>query len=53
MHADQPLKYLKNFGEFSAVWAALESATKIDQKLIVHALALMNEAMGKDEENAI
>lgn len=45
--------YLKNFGEFSTVLAALESATKIDQKLIVHALALMNEAMGNAEENAI
>ncbi|KIR31680.1 adenylate cyclase [Cryptococcus deuterogattii MMRL2647] len=39
--------YLKNFGEFSTVLAALESATKIDQKLIVHALALMNKAMAK------
>ncbi|KIR42048.1 adenylate cyclase [Cryptococcus deuterogattii 99/473] len=45
--------YLKNFGEFSTVLAALESATKIDQKLIVHALALMNKAMGKNEENAL
>ncbi|KIR98883.1 adenylate cyclase [Cryptococcus deuterogattii 2001/935-1] len=45
--------YLKNFGEFSTVLAALESATKIDQKLIVHALALMNKAMEKNEENAL
>lgn len=46
-------KYLKNLGEFSTILAALESATKIDQKLIVHALALMNKAMEKDEENAL
>lgn len=49
----KPLKYLKNFEEFSTVLATLESATKIDQKLIVHALALMNKAMEKDEENAL
>ncbi|WVN89993.1 uncharacterized protein L203_105224 [Cryptococcus depauperatus CBS 7841] len=36
--------YLKNLGEFSSVLAALQSATKIDQNLIVHALALMNGA---------
>lgn len=53
IHADWPLKYLKNLGEFSTILAALESATKIDQKLIVHALALMNKAMEKDEENAL
>ncbi|WVQ83638.1 hypothetical protein IAT38_005780 [Cryptococcus sp. DSM 104549] len=39
--------YFKNLGGFSSVLAALEQATKIDSKLIVHALALMNGAMGQ------
>ncbi|ODN77508.1 hypothetical protein L202_04679 [Cryptococcus amylolentus CBS 6039] len=40
--------YLKNFGEFGGVLAALQTATKTDPKLIIHALSLMNGAMGKE-----
>ena len=35
-------QYLKHLGNFSHVLAALEHATKIDPKLIIHAMALMN-----------
>ncbi|WWC72241.1 uncharacterized protein I206_106203 [Kwoniella pini CBS 10737] len=38
--------YLKQLGGFSSVMAALEKATKIDSKLITHALSLMNGAFG-------
>ena len=40
--ADANLQYLKHLGGFASVLAALEQATRIDQKLIVHAIALMN-----------
>ncbi|WWC64833.1 uncharacterized protein I303_107447 [Kwoniella dejecticola CBS 10117] len=39
--------YLKQLGGFSSVLAALEKATKIDAKLITHALSLMNGAFGQ------
>ncbi|OCF34239.1 adenylate cyclase [Kwoniella heveanensis BCC8398] len=38
--------YLKNLGGFASVMAALEQATRIDQKLITHAMSLMNGAFG-------
>ncbi|WVF67290.1 hypothetical protein IAT40_002041 [Kwoniella sp. CBS 6097] len=38
--------YLKNLGGFASVMAALEQATKIDKKLITHAMSLMNGAFG-------
>nr|XP_031860394.1 uncharacterized protein CI109_004284 [Kwoniella shandongensis]KAA5527466.1 hypothetical protein CI109_004284 [Kwoniella shandongensis] len=38
--------YIKHLGGFGSVLAALEQATKIDQKLLVHAMALMNGAFG-------
>nr|XP_019043899.1 adenylate cyclase [Kwoniella bestiolae CBS 10118]OCF22829.1 adenylate cyclase [Kwoniella bestiolae CBS 10118] len=38
--------YLKQLGGFSTVMASLEKATKIDSKLITHALSLMNGAFG-------
>ncbi|WVQ75607.1 hypothetical protein IAR50_005235 [Cryptococcus sp. DSM 104548] len=40
--------YLKNFGDFGGVLAALQNATKIDPKLITHALSLMSGAIGKE-----
>lgn len=38
-------QYLKHLGGFSSVLAALEQATKMDSRLLVHALALMNGHM--------
>jgi len=38
-------QYVKSLGGFSSVLAALEQATKIDPRLIIHALSLMNGAM--------
>ncbi|KAK8853425.1 hypothetical protein IAR55_004131 [Kwoniella newhampshirensis] len=38
--------YIKHLGGFGSVLAALEQATRIDQKLLVHAMALMNGAFG-------
>ncbi|EIW72154.1 hypothetical protein TREMEDRAFT_26067, partial [Tremella mesenterica DSM 1558] len=37
--------YLKNLGGFGGVMAALEQATRIDKKLLVHAMSLMSGAM--------
>ncbi|WRT69993.1 uncharacterized protein IL334_006986 [Kwoniella shivajii] len=38
--------YLKHLGGFSSVMAALEKATKIDSRLLTHAMSLMNGAFG-------
>ncbi|WWC95139.1 hypothetical protein V866_001993 [Kwoniella sp. B9012] len=38
--------YLKQVGGFATVMSALEKATRIDSKLITHALSLMNGAFG-------
>ena len=43
--ADTRAQYMKHLGGFASVLAALEQATRIDQKLIVHAMALMNGAV--------
>jgi adenylate cyclase len=39
------IQYVKSLGGFSSVLAALEQATKIDPRLILHALSLMNGSM--------
>jgi adenylate cyclase len=40
-------QYIKQLGGFSSVLAALEQATRIDQRLIVHAMSLMNGVLGQ------
>lgn len=47
-HLLTDLQYLKHLGGFSSVLAALEQATRIDQKLLVHAMALMDGVMALD-----